>query len=109
MRFSSTVLGLCLAFAFAACGADTSTPVAGCNSVANAACNKDSSCNQLGGTSVAECITATELTLGCATITCPSGTSYNGGAVSQCISDINGLSCPVNAAPTSCQISLFCS
>jgi hypothetical protein len=107
MRFSFSVLCLSFAFAFAGCGADTSTPMAGCNSVANAACNKESSCNQLGGMTVAQCVSDAAGLLTCSTIACPTGTTYNSGAVSQCISDINGLSCPITV-PSSCNPSLFC-
>ena len=95
-------LGLaCLSLTLVACGSsnDTSTPAAACNSACAAACNKASSCNLLNGTTVSACTTSCENAASCSTAACPSGQSYNSGAASQCITDINNLSC--NTAGTS--------
>jgi len=100
-------LGLaCLTLTLVACGSsnDTSTPAAACNSACSAACNKASSCNLLNGTSVSACTTSCETTASCSSAACPSGQSYNSSAASQCISDINNLSCNQtgNGLPSSC-------
>jgi uncharacterized protein (UPF0333 family) len=82
----SLLLGACS-------GSDTSTPQAACTSAAAAVCNKAGSCNDLGNVSVSDCTTTIEAEANCATAACPTGQTFNSGAASQCLSDINGLSC----------------
>jgi hypothetical protein len=75
-----------------ACGSsDTSNPVAACNSFAQAVCNKASSCQVQGITSA--CAGNLETAFNCAQAGCSSGQSFDSGAASSCINDINGLSC----------------
>jgi|SRR5450755_5000876 len=82
----SLLLGACS-------GSDTGTPQAACNSAAAAVCNKAGSCNDLGNVSVSQCTATVETAANCATAACPTGKTYNSGAASQCLSDINALSC----------------
>jgi hypothetical protein len=82
----SLLLGACSS-------SDTSTPEAACNSAAATVCNKAGSCNDLGNVSVSQCTSTVTAEANCASAACPSGESYNSGAASQCLSDINALSC----------------
>jgi hypothetical protein len=96
----------CLSVAMAGCsGADTSNPVAACNSFISAACNKQASCP--GEPSASTCITNSNMEIDCSTQACPTGTTYNSGAVNQCLNDINNTSCPFTT-PSSCNSDNFC-
>ncbi len=76
---------------FACSSSDTSNPSAACNSALSAVCNKASSCNGLGTISVSECISLGSSS--CTNAACPSGKTFSSSAASQCINDINALSC----------------
>ncbi len=101
-----------------ACGGNS--PQDECNKVADVACSKLYQCvdattikNTLGFQSQSDCVSTYRTTLKCATATsnCPAGTTYDGAAVDQCVSDYNNEACNqvlTGTQPPSCNPTNFC-
>jgi hypothetical protein len=96
---SLAVLGL--AVAFVGCGSSTSNTGGGglssfsdfCVAADNAFCTRLYACEGAGYPgSVAECETSTES--GCASKTCPTGTTFNATNASACVTAYQNESCP---------------
>jgi hypothetical protein len=94
-RFSRSLV-FCAAL-LAACGggADTSNPTAACNSLASTYCDKAKSC---GANVASTCASNAQQVLGCASFSCPAGTTFDSAAAKQCIDGINGWSCNEDAS-----------
>ena len=92
LRRFTVSLGL-TAVLVAACGkgADTSTPAAACTAYSSAFCDKAKACGAAGVTP--SCSTDLQAALDCPHFACPTGTTFDSGAASQCVDAINGLSC----------------
>ncbi len=101
-----------------ACGGNS--PQDECDKIADVACSKLYQCvdattikTTFGFASQSDCVSTYRSTLKCATATsnCPAGTTYDGAAADQCVSDYNNLACnqlATGTTPVSCSQSAIC-
>jgi hypothetical protein len=85
----------------------SATPTSDCTRLTQVACQKYFQCAATAASqqygNEANCETQLSATFNCATLSCPSGTTYNPAPTEQCINDINNETCAqATALPGSC-------
>ena len=104
---------VCLAVGLVGCGSSSGTPAQACDSLASAICTRAFQCDpnaaaDYGGT-VSSCISQVQSGIGCSSISCSAGQTFNSGAANSCVNDVGSLACSEFIPPATPTYPTICS